>query len=68
MFQLRWEAPVSDEHNEQRLPPIAESNTAAPRRSDPEVGLLHQQALFLPLLFPGKEGNKDTHRGSAVIH
>ncbi|XP_045910523.1 uncharacterized protein KIAA2012 homolog [Micropterus dolomieu] len=53
--RLRWEASVSDEHNEQRLPPIAESNTAAPRRSDPEVGLLHQQALFLPLLFPGKE-------------
>ncbi|XP_044073655.1 uncharacterized protein KIAA2012-like isoform X2 [Siniperca chuatsi] len=59
----RWEAPSSDEHHAQRLPPIAESCTVAPSRTDPEVGFqtqetlnrLHQQALFLPLLFPGME-------------
>lgn len=30
-------------------------------QSQENVKRHHQQPLFLPLLFPGKEGNRDTH-------
>ncbi|KAK5890073.1 hypothetical protein CesoFtcFv8_013640 [Champsocephalus esox] len=48
----KWEGARTDEHHTAHcLPPIAESRT---------VKILHQQPRFLPLLFPEKEGNKDT--------
>lgn len=32
-------------------------------QSQESLNKLHQQPLFLPTVFPGKEGNKSTHRG-----
>ncbi|XP_044222157.1 glutamic acid-rich protein-like [Thunnus albacares] len=73
----RWDGPSSDEHHVQRLPPIAESLTVAPRwaiqaqtQSDAQTqaesqenqSRLHQQPLLLPLLLPMKKDEEITYQ------